>query len=96
MDLRLELRRSFVIPLVGYGLKKIGSFLGYPFRNPGLNGLIVAREYVKHIVDGVPLHRRFLEYNEDDVLALPYIMDWAIEEQAASDSLHLLLMNTFV
>jgi len=56
---------------------------------------MVAQEYQRHIVDGVPIHRRFFEYNEDDVLALPYIMDWAIEEQAASDSLQLLMMNAF-
>jgi hypothetical protein len=43
----------------------------------------------------VPFKSRIFEYNEDDVLALPYIMDWAIEEQAASDSLHLLMTNAF-
>ena len=85
MDLRLELRRSFIFPTRGYGLKRIGSFLEYPFRNPDFDGLHVAREYERHLLTGVPLHRRFFEYNEDDVLAMPYILDWAVVEQATND-----------
>jgi len=77
MDLRLDLRKSFIFPTRGYGLKRIGSYLKYPFRNPDLDGLHVALEYERRVLSGEPLHRRFFEYNEDDVMALPYILDWA-------------------
>ncbi len=76
MDLRLEMRRSFVFPTYGYGLKVIGSHLGYNFKNPRLDGYSVALKYEDHLYCGEPLGSDVFEYNGDDVMALPYIVDW--------------------
>jgi len=76
IDLRLEVRRSFIFPTHGYGLKIIGSHLGYNFKNPGLDGYRVALRYEEHLYSGEPLGSDIFEYNGDDVMALPHIMDW--------------------
>jgi len=79
VDLKYEMRRSFIFPTKGYGLKRLGSFLGYPFSNPHLDGLMVSTQYQDHIERGVPLDQRVFVYNEDDVKVLPYIESWARE-----------------
>jgi len=73
VDLCTQIRRSFIFPTRGYGLKELGSYLGYPFGNPSLDGRRVAEQYERHVKDGVPLDPRFIEYNGDDVKVLPYI-----------------------
>ena len=75
VDLCSRLRRCFIFPNQSYGLKDLGTFLGYPFRNPDLNGLEVALLYQNHVEKGVPLDPKVFEYNEDDVKALPYLIE---------------------
>jgi len=75
VDLCTRIRRSFIFPTRGYGLKELGSYLGYPFGNPSLDGHRVAEQYERHVKDGVPLDPRVIEYNGDDVKVLPYICE---------------------
>jgi len=49
VDLKLKMRRCFIFPTKGYGLKRIGKFLRYPFKNPHLDGLAVSSQYQDHI-----------------------------------------------
>ena len=77
VDLNLKIWRCFIFPTRGYGLKTIGSYLGYPFRNPRLDGLIVSSQYQSYIESGDALDSRVFDYNEDDVKALPFIEYWA-------------------
>jgi predicted RecB family nuclease len=79
VDLKYEIRRSFIFPTRGYALKRLGGFLGYPFSNPHLDGLTVSTQYQDHIERGDPLDPRAFVYNEDDVKVLPYIESWARE-----------------
>lgn len=81
VDLKLKMRRCFIFPTRGYGLKRIGKFLRYPFKNPHLDGLAVSTQYQDHIERGETLSPSVFEYNEDDVSALPYIESWAIMHQ---------------
>jgi predicted RecB family nuclease len=73
IDLCTRLRRSFIFPTRGYGLKELGAYLGYPFKNPGLDGRAVAEQYHRHVQEGTELDPRVLEYNRDDVKALEHI-----------------------
>jgi predicted RecB family nuclease len=75
IDLCTQLRRSFIFPTRGYGLKELGAYLGYPFKNPGLDGRAVAEHYHRHVEEGIELDPRVLEYNRDDVKALEHICD---------------------
>jgi len=77
VDLKLKLRRCFIFPTRGYGLKSIGKYLRYPFKNPHLNGLDVSNQYQGHIENGEPLSPEVFEYNEDDVSSLPFFEGWA-------------------
>jgi predicted RecB family nuclease len=70
VDLNLKIWRCFIFPTRGYGLKTIGSYLGYPFRNP--------KNYIER---GDALDSRVFIYNEDDVKALPFIEQWATQHQ---------------
>jgi predicted RecB family nuclease len=76
VDLKLKIRRCFIFPTRGYGLKRLGSYLGYPFKNPHLDGLKVSSQYQDHIEQGDSLSSKVFEYNEDDVKALTFIEDW--------------------
>jgi len=77
VDLKYKVRRCFILPTRGYGLKRVGVLLGYPFKNPHLDGLTVAYNFQDHIERGNSLDRKVFEYNQDDVMALPYIEGWA-------------------
>jgi len=74
IDICLRLRRSFIFPNQSFALKDLGSFLEYPFKYPDLNGFAVALEYHRHIEDGKPLDPKILEYNEDDVKVIPFLL----------------------
>lgn len=74
LDLCKTVRRCFIFPTQGYGLKEIGILLGYVFKNPNLDGLRVVELYEEHLQTGQPLDKRVLEYNQDDVEVLPYIV----------------------
>jgi len=84
VDLKLKMRRCFIFPTRGYGLKRLGTYLSYPFVNPHLDGLAVAYSYQDHIERGDALDSRVFEYNEDDVRALPHIESWATRARQAS------------
>ena len=86
VDLKLKMRRCFIFPTRGYGLKRIGKFLRYPFENPHLDGLAVSSQYQDHIERGETLSPKVFEYNEDDVSALPFIESWAIMHQRQTTS----------
>lgn len=75
IDMCQLLRRSFVFPNQSYALKDLGTYLEYPFRHPDLSGLIVALEYQEHITKEKPLDSKLLEYNEDDVRAIHFILE---------------------
>ena len=73
-DLSLLLQRCFIFPNQSFALKDLGSFFGYPFKYPDLNGFAVALRYHKHIEDGEPIDPKLLEYNEDDVKTIPFLI----------------------
>jgi predicted RecB family nuclease len=75
IDLCTQLRRSYIFPTRGYALKELATHLGYPFRNPGLDGRAVAENYHSHVEMGIELDPRVLEYNRDDVKALQFICE---------------------
>ena len=75
VDLCLQICKSFVFPNQSYGLKEIGRHLGYHFAHAELDGVAVATEYQEHIDKVRDLDRRILQYNKDDVYALPYIIN---------------------
>lgn len=75
VDICQQIKKCFIFPNQSYALKDLASFLGYRFKYPELCGLLVALEYHRHIQDKTPLDPRLFEYNEDDVKALPFIME---------------------
>ena len=74
IDLCTLLKRCFIFPTRGYGLKSVGSALGYKFVNPELNGLKVANLYESHIETGKSLSHNVYTYNMDDVRVLQFIV----------------------
>ena len=79
LDLRHQLLKSYIFPTHGTGLKKVGAYLEYPFKNPWLNGLKVIMEYENHLLNGKTLGPQTFQYNEDDVRVLPHIINWAVQ-----------------
>ena len=75
IDLCQALRRSYIFPNQSFALKDLGTYLKYPFKHPDLNGLFVALEYQQHVEEKKTLNPKVFEYNEDDVKALPFIIE---------------------
>jgi len=75
-DLFYAIRRSFAVKK--YSLKYVGMRFGYEFKHPELNGRAVAKAYRRYLKKGNEgLLQRLMEYNEDDVKALSFIIDRA-------------------
>lgn len=74
IDLLPLIRQSFIFPMKSYGLKHVGKKLRYPFKHQEIDGFIVASTYEEHIRNKKPLPKKILEYNEDDVRAIPFII----------------------
>ena len=79
VDLCQALRRSFIFPNQSFALKDLGTYLKYPFKHPDLDGFFVALEYQQHVNEKRPLDPKVLEYNEDDVKVLAFIVEKVIK-----------------
>jgi len=75
IDLCQVLRRSFIFPNQSFALKDLGKYLKYPFKYPDLDGLFIALEYQRHIEEKKRIDPKVFEYNEDDVKALPFMIE---------------------
>jgi uncharacterized protein YprB with RNaseH-like and TPR domain len=73
IDLCTLLKQNFVIPVKSYGLKEVGKYLGYEFRNEELTGLDVAMQYFECQLTGKKLPKRIFDYIDDDVKAMDHI-----------------------
>jgi predicted RecB family nuclease len=73
-DIGLFLKRSYIFPNMSFKLKEIGAFLNYPFKHDDLDGILVASAYLEHLETGIKLSKKYLEYNEDDVRVIPFII----------------------
>ncbi len=75
VDLASQIKECFIFPNQSYALKDLAAHLGYKFKYPDLDGFLVALEYQRHVIDGIPLNQMLLEYNEDDVKSLPFMIN---------------------
>jgi predicted RecB family nuclease len=80
-DIGLLLKRSYIFPNMSFKLKEIGSFLNYPFKHDDLDGRLVASAYLKHLETKKELSQKYLDYNEDDVRAIPFIISKVNEQK---------------
>ena len=77
VDLATYIQRSYALPLKSYGLKSIADHFGYKYQHPDLSGMTVALEYLSNYqkTKDKKLMKKLLEYNEDDLRSLPWIME---------------------
>lgn len=73
-DLCTLIRQNYVMPIKSYGLKEVGKFLGYKFKNDHFNGLFVAMKYIQCQQTGKKLPKDIFHYIDDDVKAMDYII----------------------
>lgn len=84
VDLHWTLQFTVALPTTSYRVKDVGTFFGYRYKHPDLDGYQVASLYerryqsLRGAKSRQALARKLLEYNEDDVRCLPHIMN-AIE-----------------
>jgi len=87
VDLHWILQPSVALPTDSYRVKEVGGFFGYRYKHPEWNGFAVASLYesryqsLKKETDRRKLAQKLIEYNEDDVRCLPFILD-AIDQLA--------------
>lgn len=76
-DVYHNIQSSIAFPLKSYSLKSIANYFGYEYRHPELDGLSVAIEYLSNYQRSKDkgLLKRLLEYNEDDIRSLPWVLD---------------------
>ncbi|KKK44472.1 MAG: hypothetical protein Lokiarch_17950, partial [Candidatus Lokiarchaeum sp. GC14_75] len=75
IDLCTLIKRSFITPNQSYALKDMGKLFKYPFKHTHLDGFIATLKYLTHIEKGEPLEQEILEYGEDDVKVLPFLIE---------------------
>ena len=76
IDLKWVIENSFRFPLTRYGLKEISDFLGYSYKYDDLDGMQVAYKYQNEYLKtkDKKLLKTFLEYNEDDLKSLQFVV----------------------
>ena len=75
IDLCQLLRRCFIFPNQSFALKDLGRYFKYPFKHPDLEGRFVAERYHTHVNENKPIDPKVFEYNEDDVRAMPFMIE---------------------
>lgn len=76
IDLLQEVRKSVFLPVSGNKLSTISIALGYEPTFPELTGLEVGCSYSRFLNRGIePDWEMLLKYNEDDVMAMPFIVE---------------------
>lgn len=71
-------RNCFILPTFSYGLKELGKVVGYPFRSD-LDGLSVVLAYLSKLETKKEIDPTVFEYNEDDVRAVKFLVDFLNE-----------------
>jgi len=80
-NLSAVFQQSVALPINSESVKDVGKFFGFRPRHAELDGLRVALDYeqrylcLRNAAQRRKLKQRFLEYNEDDVRCLPFILD---------------------
>lgn len=65
------------------GLKELGPFFGYEWKDPSVSGMTVGMEYSNYLYNGVELDwGKYLEYNRDDVMATLHVLKSELELQS--------------
>jgi Icc-related predicted phosphoesterase len=97
IDLFQNISQTVALPTTSCQVKEIGSFFGYRYKHPDLDGYRVASLYMntyqksKDRLQRRRLGSKLIEYNEDDVRCLPFILDalqnfWKKEESSGGTS----------
>lgn len=73
-DLCSILKKNFIFPIKGYGLKDVGKYLGYGFSSEYFDGLYVAMQYIRCQKTGDKLPKEIFNYIKDDVYSMEYII----------------------
>jgi predicted RecB family nuclease len=73
LDLCKPISNCFIFPHQYYGIKQIGTALGYEFTYPDITGPSASSFYEEHIENQTSVDPRALKYNEDDVKAAKHI-----------------------
>ncbi len=76
-DLCSEVRRSLALPLKSYRLKGLAEHFGYQYKYSNLDGWDIAMMYFGEYQRNKDpsLRQKFEEYNRDDVMSLPYLIE---------------------
>jgi uncharacterized protein YprB with RNaseH-like and TPR domain/Icc-related predicted phosphoesterase len=76
VDIYHAIQSSVALPLKSYSLKSVAAYFGYEYRHPDLDGMTVAIEYLTNYQRSrnKTLLKRLLEYNEDDIRSLPWLL----------------------
>ncbi|MCH7977852.1 MAG: ribonuclease H-like domain-containing protein, partial [Acidobacteria bacterium] len=74
-DVYWAVENHVALPIPSLQLNDVASYLGYKYRHPELSGKAIPSEYNKYVrKPKASLRKRLLEYNEDDVMSLRYVV----------------------
>jgi uncharacterized protein YprB with RNaseH-like and TPR domain len=76
IDICSEIKNKFIFPIQKYGLKDIGAYFGYDFKEPDLNGRYVSSTYQHCITNNKEIPAKIFSYVEDDVKSIKFIIDY--------------------
>lgn len=73
-DLCSLLKKSYIFPIKGYGLKDVSEYLGYDFKSSYRDGRAIASQYINCQSTGNELPKNVFKYIKDDVYSMKYIV----------------------
>jgi len=78
-DLYKDAVSCFAFPTYGYGLKQVASYMGFSWRDEGIDAMDSAALYFQYVQNPKNNHdklKKILTYNEDDCRATKVVKDW--------------------
>ena len=87
IDLGIEIQNILIGDFNQYKLKDLATRFGFQFRHPEIDGFIVGMEYSNYLSTGEELDwKSFIEYNEDDVMALSHMIKYIQRSKIEGDN----------
>ncbi|WP_288250147.1 TM0106 family RecB-like putative nuclease [uncultured Prochlorococcus sp.] len=82
IDLHTLIRKSWILPLKNYGLKKVSNWLGFEWMQKNVSGSKALYWWIQYqITENEIFLKKIIQYNKDDCLATLQIAEYLIKNQ---------------
>ena len=82
IDLHTLVRKSWVLPIKNYSLKKVANWMGFRWKQKNVSGSKALYWWIQYQITNEDLFlKKIIQYNKDDCLATLHIAKWLIKNK---------------